>query len=290
MRIGCKWIVIAAIGALPLICAGEHADRGLRFDSLQVLDLAARSLQAPPSNPLRVSNLSADEARRILAAAEISQEHATLPFSDDLFGCGTHAKKCLQAHERRLLAASSAVRRVGAAIEIKPVDAAAFHFFDWAVAGTALADPDGETHWYLGTLPGSAYVRIEVQFEHDSPGSFLINQKSGKVAFVHNGSDIVALTSDGLYLLTFNMDSPPLALRVAALDAAGPRVVLECVVTAADDKTTAQFKGWHAQSADLELSVKNKPLALRIGREGESWDVAAADPQVLAAIGFTCRH
>ena len=71
-----------------------------------------------------------------------------------------------------------------------------------------VADGDEETHWYLGTLPGSRYQRVEVQFGHDAPGNFLVNPQSGKVAFVHNGADLVAPSPDGMLLVTWNALNP----------------------------------------------------------------------------------
>jgi hypothetical protein len=291
MGTSCKWFAIVAIVAVPTMSTAGGTERGVRFDSPQVLDLAARSLKAPPTKSMSVSILGADDAQRILAAAALDQAHATLTFSDELFGCGTEAKDCLRTHEKTLLAAASSVRRDGAAIDIKVGNSGSIRFVDWTMPTTKTADGDEETHWYLGTLPGSGYERVEVQFGHDAPGSFLINAKSGKVAFVHNGSDIVAPAPDGLHLLTFNVDNPPLSLRVAVLDASGPRVELQCAAAEKDEATSAQFKGWHAQAADIELTVKNKPpVALRIGHEGENWTAAASDPKGLAALSFACRQ
>src|SRR4029079_5405206 len=131
------------------------------------------------------------------------------------------------------------VRREQRRLVIKPAAAPVVTYIDWAEPTTKNADGDSETHWSLGTLSGSGFHQVEVQFGHDAPGSFLINPENGKTAFVHSGSDIVALSPDKSRLVTFNPDNPPLTLRVAVLDESGPRIELECTARA-DDRATAQ--------------------------------------------------
>jgi hypothetical protein len=263
------------------------ADRGVRFDSPGVLDLAQRSLRL--NNAVSMTVLDAQDQKRILAEPTLDEAHATLEFSQDLFGCKAEDDKaCLRKHEQSL--SPSAVVRSGRKLTVSTADGARSVFVDWSMPESKTADGDAETHWYLGTLTGSGYHRVEVQFGHDSPGSFLVNPQSGKIAFVHNGSDIVALAPDGKHLLTFNAENPPLSLRVAALDATGPRLVLECSAAAHDDKTAARFKGWRdAQTFDSVLTGGSASIALRAHSAGDTWNLVS-DPQGLAALGFTCHQ
>jgi hypothetical protein len=265
----------------------------VRFNSPGVLDLA-RHAQFLNGRPVPVAALDAGASQQILAAPALDQEHATLPFSDYVFSCAADSKTCVPQHEQQLIAASSgAVKRDKKRLAVKPVAAPALVFVDWEEPTTKTADGDSEAHWYLGPLARNGFHQVEVQFGHDAPGSFLINPESGKSAFVHSGSDIVALSPDGSLLVTYNLDNPPLMLRVAALDAAGPRVELECAA-GSDDRSLAQFKGWHdAHSFDLVIQADRvgtaKPAALRIARDAHGWSLAARSDQSAVGAAVNCR-
>jgi hypothetical protein len=269
---------------------------GLRFDSPGVLDLAERTQQIAGATAA-VTALAPAEAGKILAAPTLSEEQPSLPFSDDVYGCKKPSKTCSAEHEGKLIGASNgAIKRDGKRLTIVPVSAAPAIFFDWKVPTTKTADGDEETHWYLGRLDGNGYHRVEVQFGQDAPGSFLINPQSGKIAFVHNGSDVVVPSADAAHLLTFNSLNTPLSIRVAALDAAGPSLDLQCEVGKDNDRVTGQFKGWHdASSFDLVLqipAVNSGPvrvIATRLTQHDGAWGIAASDSERLAGIGFACH-
>lgn len=280
--------LLVALESFQATAAAERA-RGLRFDSPGVLDLAQRSTKASGDAAAVVALADADAAA-IFAAPAIGEDPPALAFSEDVFGCGEKGPRCLAEHEKALIAASDGrVARAG-----KRLVAGGAEFVDWSEAATKSADGDAETHWYLGRLDGSGYLRIEVQFGHDAPGNFLVNARTGKVAFVHNGADLVAPSPDGGRLLTWNALNPPLSLRVAALDAAGPRIVLACAAVEGNERLTPVFKGWHDSSAfDLvvEIGEQGKSmarLALRISGQGGRWQVAASDEARLARIGLHC--
>ncbi len=115
------------------------------------------------------------------------------------------------------------------------------------------------------------------------------------MAFVHNGSDIVALAPDGKQLLTFNSLNPPLSIRIAALDNNGPRLVLQCEASKGGDNVTAQFKGWHdAHSFDLAIEIRAarsklvQKIAARITQNAAGWNIATTNPVSLETTGFAC--
>jgi len=286
-------LAASALLASATFAAGRDTARGQRFSSPGVLDLAQHA-QLLKGKAIPVDALDAGLAQQILAAPTLDQEHATLPFSDYLFACPAESKTCVAQHEQNLIAASTGVvRREQLRLVIKPASARAVTYIDWAEPTTKTADGDSETHWYLGTLPGSGFHQVEVQFGHDAPGSFLINPKNGKTAFVHSGSDIVALSPDKMRLVTFNPDNAPLTLRVAALDESGPRIEVECTARE-DDRATAQFKGWrNAHGFDLlvqpEKSGATESISLRVAQSNGTWSVAVADAKRLAESGFVCR-
>jgi len=164
---------------------------------------------------------------------------------------------------------------------------------DGTQAGTPTTDGDEAAHWYLGRLDGSNYPRIEVRFGHDAPGDSLINPQSGKVAFVHNGSDVVAPAPDGKQLLTFNTLNPPLSIRIAALDGSSPRLLLHCAGSKGGDKVTAQFKGWpdtHGFDLAIEIHAARSKLvqqiAVRITQNTAGWNLASTNPEPLETMGF----
>ncbi len=269
--------------------------QGLRFNSAGVLDLAERT-QKISGETAQVIALDVTEAAKIIAAPTLGEDQATLPFSDDVYHCQKPSKACSQESERKLIDASAgAVKRDDKQVSVAAAAAAPAIFVDWNVPVSKSADGDAETHWYLGRLAGNGYQRVEVQFGHDAPGSFLINPANGKIAFVHNGSDVVALSQDGTQLVTLNTLNSPLSLRVAALDGAGPRLVAQCDTSNENDHVDVRFKGWHdAHGFDFVLEVQpdpNKParrIALRLTQDGAAWKLATSDHVPLIAMGFAC--
>jgi len=271
-------------------------DKGLRFNSTGVLDLADRSQKIAAGRPVAVVDLAGEDAAEIFSAAEQGEAQPGLRFSDEEFGCAKPARKCSLEHERKLLeTAGATAKRDGKRLTIAPASGAPVAFIDWTVAATKSADGDDETHWYLGRMRGSGYERVEVQFGHDAPGNFLINPQSGKIAFVHNGADIAAPSPDGKLLVTFNTLNPPTSVRVAALDATGPRLVLQCEAGQGSLHVTPVFKGWHdASSLDLvfEIGEQSKSmarLAMRLSQNNGAWRAAAGDGARVTQIGLACQ-
>jgi hypothetical protein len=285
---------LCAVGAL---LAKDDPGKGLRFSSPRVLDLA-ESAQKVDGPVVPVAALDVTEAQKILTAPALTEDQPSLPFSDDLYGCKTPSTTCSQQHERKLIdAAGGSVKRDGKRLTIAPKNGAPLVFIDWTDPHSRNADGDSQTHWYLGRLSGSGYLRVEVQFGQDAPGSFLINPASGKTAFVHNGSDIAVPSPDGMHLVTFNRDNPPLSIRVAALDATGPRLQLQCDVGKDSEHVGGDFKGWHdAHGFDFTLKTRAEhsrlehQIALRVTLGDSGWSLATADKAQLAAIGLACKE
>lgn len=285
-------LCLSASGALQ---AADTLDKGVRFDSPQVLDLSAWSakLEGPV---VPVTALAASDVEKIYRTTSTGDRPEWLTFSDDVYACKA-SNSCSRQHEHELIAAENGdVQRQGNQLTIVPAKGAAVVFADWTMPATRETDGDEESHWYLGRLAGSGYHRVEVQFGQDAPGNFLINPVSGKTAFVHNGSDVVEASLDGLHLVTFNADNPPLSIRVAALDAAGPRLELICAASNTDDGIAPAFSGWHdAQAFDVTLTIRGADkiehrAALRFALTGAAWAVAASDKARFDAIGFVCRQ
>jgi hypothetical protein len=285
----CASMAIIFAGAFAAVWAKPPVERGLRFDSPGVLDLAERE-QHRTGAAVKTNVLAPGDAAKIRATPALSEDPPALQFSDDIFGCARPSQSCSQEHERMLIdAAGAAVKRDGKRLTVTATGPAGV-FVDWTLPGTRNADGDEETHWYLGTLPGSGYARVEVQFGHDAPGNFLVNPANGNVAFVHNGADVVAPSPDGMHLVTFNPLNPPLSIRIAALDGSGPKIELECAVGKDDGKTRAEFKGWHdAASLDLVIASASGTAAMRAGYAMGVWQLWTDQPGWLTSVGFACR-
>ena len=292
------WVLLASACASAGAADKPGVDRGLRFNTPGVLDLAERSQRIQGGEPVPMAALADADAQAIFAAAAIGEEPLALAFSDDVFGCPKPSHKCSTEGERKLIqAAGGAVKRDGKQLTVTPASGGAVSFVDWAAPATRTADGDQEAHWYLGRMPGSSgYARVEVGFGHDAPGNFLVNLQSGKVAFVHNGADLVAPSPDGMHLLTWNSLNPPFSLRVAALDAAGPRLVLQCQAPEGGQRLTPVFKGWHDAAAfDLVFEIgeqsKSMPrLAVRLRSDSGHWCLEAGQPERLQSLGLACRE
>jgi hypothetical protein len=281
------------LGACLAAAAAAEPARGLRFDSPGVLDLARRDVPAG-NGAIEATPLADADAQALFAAPAVGEEPPALRFADDVYGCATPSPPCARQHERALIAASGGrVRRDGKRLAIEAAGAKVV-FVDWKQPASKTADGDEEAHWYLGPLQGSGYERIEVQFGHDAPGNFLVNPRNGKVAFVHNGSDLVAPAPDGRMLVTWNALNPPLSLRVAALDADGPRRVLECSAADGGVRLTPLFKGWHdAASFDLVVEIgeqrkAQERVALRFVLDAGRWRLASSNPARAGTLGLAC--
>jgi len=292
---GCALLVIAA-SSIVLSHAAASGSQGVRFDSPGVLDLADRALKVENGADVRVVELAAGDAEDIFAAAAIDEDKPALRFSDDEYACTKPSRGCSREHERRLVeAAGATVVRDGMRLTIKPASGAPVTFIDWKQPAGKSADGDEEAHWYLGRLADSFYERVEVQFGHDAPGTFLVSSQSGKTLFVHNGSDLVVPSPDAKRLVTWNALNPPLSIRVGALDAAGPRLDLQCEAAAGGKPLTAVFKGWHdatAFDAVLEFGMPGKAMprtAVRLGLKAGTWQMQASDPARVAGSGFSCH-
>jgi hypothetical protein len=288
-------LAFAAAANLAVAAGPAPVDKGLRFDSPGVLDLAERSQTVAHGIPVAVAQLAASDDARIFAAPVISEDPPLLRFSDDEYGCAPPSRRCSLEHEGKLIALDrAAVRRDGKRLTITPAGGAADVFVDWNQAATKNAEGDDETHWYLGRLPGSGYQRVEVRFGHDAPGNFLVNPQNGKVAFVHNGADLVAPSPDGKLLVTFNSLNPPLSIRVGALGADGPRLALQCAAPEGKTRLAPVFKGWHgANELDLVIEIgeqgKAMPrLAISLAQRDGAWQLGAGDLQRLESTGLAC--
>jgi len=265
--------------------AGEY-----KFDSPSVLFLGTNTPNKvhPQSRPVRYEILSPDAALAILYSSDHDWD------SPDVMSYGADTEK-----ERSLIAGEKQhVRRSRKRLTITPTAGSPITFTDWSDPGGPQREGDGAKYFYAGRFGRFKYYRVEDRLVHDSPGSYLINPVSGKMAYVHHGDDIVALSPDNIHLLVFN----PLnlqkhhALTVASLSADGPTVELRCVFNKRNSYgVTMSYKGWrNPNSFDIVLNFGEssfKPIPVHIELVHEAYIVAVPDRLRLEnEIGFICGH
>jgi len=269
-----------AYGGRP---AGEY-----KFDSPTVLFLGTnRANTAPPQSlSVRYDILSRDAALAILSVAEHDGD------SPDVmqYGANTEKEHALISREKQR------VRRSGKHLTITPASGSPITFTNWSDPGGPQREGDGAKYFYAGRFSHFNYYRVEDRLEHDSPGSYLINPASGKMAYTHHGDDIAALSPDNVHLLVFNSLNlqEDRALTVASLSTDGPTVELRCVFNKRNSyDVSMSFKGWrNPNSFDIVFNFKEssfKPIPVHIELIHEGYVVAVEDRLRLEnEVGFIC--
>ncbi len=263
--------------------AGEY-----KFDSPSVLFLGTNrpNTAHPQSRAVRYEMLPRDAALSILSTADHDWD------SPEVMSYGANTEK-----ERSLISGEKQhIRRSGKRLSITPASGSPIIFTNWSDPGGPQREGDDVKYFYAGRFGRFEYYRVEDRLEHDSPGSYLINPTSGKMAYAHHGDDIVALSPDKVHLLVFN----PLnlqedrALTVASLSADGPTVELRCVFNKRNSYgLTMSFKGWRdPNSFDIVFNFKEssvEPIPVHIELVQEGYVVAVPDRLRLEnEIGFLC--
>ena len=265
--------------------AGEY-----KFDSPSVLFLGTNrpNTAHPQSRLVRYYTLSRDAALSILSTSDHDWD------SPDVMSYGANTEK-----ERSLISGEKQrVRRHGKRLTISPAAGSPITFTNWSDPGGPQREGDGAKYFYAGRFGRFEYYRVEDRLEHDSPGSYLINPGSGKMAYAHHGDDIAALSPDNVHLLVFNPLNlqKHLALTVASLSTDGPTVELRCVFNKPNSYgVTMSFKGWrNANSFDIVFNFKESsvdPIPVHIELVQEGYIVAVPDRLRLEnEIGFMCGH
>ena len=172
---------------------------------------------------------------------------------DDLEGARQHERA-------RLGGTQGLVSRQGARLVVTPMRGFPLAFTDWNTPATRDTEGDTRYYWFAGTMSGSGYLRVEVHYGHDAPGSYLVSPVTGEFAYLHHGDKVGAVSGDGARAAAFDELNEPFRLVLAALDAAGPRVEVECRFERPSREFRARTCGW-LDATRFELSW---------GRDGEA--------------------
>ena len=268
--------------------ATTNKPQGLNFDSPSVLNLRQWRMSID-GRLLTPNTLDPSIEQGILAAPKLPADPTLFDRFTENFDCGPAPEQC---ESNRLNASHGVVRRVGKRLEIAVSAGRPAAFVDYVGPLTGNNDHDIFSYFYVGRLRDSGYYRVQETFNDDAPGSFLINARNGKVAFMSEYDDQVSLSPDGLHL-ALAVREPAVGVRIAALDSTGPRVDLICTGREWDRTISVAFKGWQdADTFDFAVEVDGaagqKQIALRAVHNANSWHVAPNDTAAFESAGINC--
>ncbi len=295
---GCSRRANGAILCVLLnLAGGQCLAAGYRFNAPEVLNLSSSDapLTLPQGREVPRHGLDPKAAEAISKRA-VSEVDS--PFQLPLLGV---EGKQARSRERLLIAPQRpAVQRSGRRLTITPISGRPVAFEDWAAPPNLRIEGDGEKFLYAGRMSGSGYHRVEVQYEHDSPGSYLVNPVSGKVAHAHNGSDVVVLSPSGGRILVFDTLNPPFALAVASLGRTGPTLELLCRFTLETDRVRAHagFVGWQDDKAfellftpEATTGIAPAVIPARLEMTGDDWQVFTPEDRLQEPLArLTCQQ
>ena len=215
--------------------------------------------------------------------------------------CGdddSKALSCERAQESPKIAASNgAALRHDSTLTLKSEKRGALVVKDWQKCAPK-RECDGERFIYLGTLEPSSYAAIEIAYGHDSPSLILFQAKSGKIAFVHYGSEPTFLNRSGTLLVSYEDLNDATSLLVTDLVGDAPVIDLQCLGARAPEKSFAiSFKRWTSSDAfDLVVTEthgttedKAVEIPVRFVRSASgTWTIESN--AALDADGFSCRQ
>jgi hypothetical protein len=197
------------------------------------------------------------------------------------------------------ISSSHIVSRKGKSLVIQREDGKPpFQFLDWTKTVGAGQEGDSESFVYAGSLGNSGYLKVDVFYGHDSPGSFLINPKNGDALLIHTGGDLASLSKDEKTLMIMNHGlNPSFSILVATLNQSGHNITLRCREDVGDrgfrirPKIIPFFTGWHikpyvgfdlfliVQESDNNSVPRYEAIPVQFSEINSKWHVFVPDPQ-----------
>jgi len=291
--------VLAFIVAMAAPCGAEEK---MSFDSPGVLNLSGylKDAKHPLLNhaPVKTDQLTLDAARQILRAPQIGRSDPKVVSISDMYAP--------KSEPARIEADKTAVSRDGQTLTVKPESGPPVIFKDWSLPATDQAEGDARHFMYLGKAAHNRFYRVEALYARNSPGSFFVNPKNGRIVYAHNGADTVAISPDGKRMLVLNDGlNPPFGIVIANLGQDEPAIELICRGSSASQpgQILPVFKGWHLSfyaGFDLVLIVEQKAskketafaaAPLRFALQSDGWHVSAANIAELERLtGLRCHQ
>lgn len=285
--------VVLMLLALP----SPAAEDSLRFDSKRVLDLSGALAQGA-SRKLVTRPVDIDSATPQTGPVAAVFDRPEIRRGDPDVLAAVAAKA---GEAQRIKARRGAVTRKGRLLSIDSRVGEPFRFRDWSQAATSDREGDEEAFIYAGMLKGTGYHKVDVHFGHDSPGTFLVHPRSGKLLFVHAEDDLASLSPERnrVFVMSSGLN-PPLGFLVTALRDDGPAVRLHCLAET-EGRVIASFRGWHASPAvgfDMVLVTRQageaeayEALPVRFFYVNNEWRALAPDAaRLVQATGLNCSQ
>ncbi len=213
---------VVRCAALMLLANAVLADPGVDLGGHRHVDLSAAS---PPALPKAAMSLA--EAQTLPATTEACGDEA--PGQIHWLGEDTVADR--RGEAARLAASGGKVRRVGDTLTVTPALGKPIRFSDVVVPATKTADGDATRFQFAGLLAGTRFWRIESDYQHDAPGSWLVDPASGDAFFVHNGGGAAVLSPDGRWLAVAELLNSPYRITLTELASAPAAPRIDCRVT-----------------------------------------------------------
>lgn len=265
-----------------------------REDFLWVSD-AALTQKFVVDRGVQASTLSSADAAEVLAAPPaqgLYEQNGGIRIpSGRCEGNDAKVRSCERRWESGNLAKTkSAAARKGDVLTLSPRAGDKFVLTDWEKCSPE-GECDGERFIYLGALPRSGALAVEIDYGHDSPSLVLVDPKSGKSAAVHYGSE-PAFLNDAQTLLVSSEDmNDATTLLVTRFDGGAPSIDLQCLGTrTASSSLGVTFKRWTSDTAfDVAFVKAGQTTAAHFERAADgAWTVKS--PTRPKIEGLECRQ
>jgi hypothetical protein len=200
---------------------------------------------------------------------------------------------------------TSRVSRSGSVLKVLGSRDKSFAFRNWSVPPSSNGEGDGESFKYVGAMVDGRFHQVEVGYEHDSHGTFLIDTLSNSLLYIHTGSEIAEISRDGerLLVMTDSLNSP-LSFAVLRLGKEHVRVELQCLAEfVRPDQVVASLYGWYPapnvgfgvgilkKLKDTNIKPRFEATPLQMVKKLDGWHVSVPDPERFSEIsGMECRQ
>lgn len=201
------------------------ADPGVDLGGHRHVDLSAATPSAPPAGAKELPVSDALPAPKAACGDEPPGRLSWL---------GDDADRTRRGEGERMAATAGKVGRQGDTLTLAPAHGKPLRFTDVVVAATASTDGDATRFLFAGTLAGTRFWRVESSYQHDSPGSWLIDPDRGDAFFAHNGAGGTVLSADGRWMAVAELLNAPWQITLTELAATPAAVRVDCRIVDAD--------------------------------------------------------
>ena len=186
-----SFLIFCAVLTTPIAAFGGSA-ASISFNSNEVFNVS-KSLYAPLRQNAKAIPLEFMKNNSGQVSLALSSPSVRLGDPETLMDHSGAEK--LPDNNQNLIA------RAGKLLTISGANGKHFDFTNWSKAISKQAEGDGETFKYAGAIKGTALHQVNVEYQHDAPGTFLVNAINNSVMYVHTGTELAVLSKDNQRLL-----------------------------------------------------------------------------------------